>query len=100
MEAPYSEMTQLSYHTLVGTQSNLYQMLSSSSAQEFLSSKGYLEEAKYVCVIRNWRRACDEIGLTDDQRSVFNQWLISYILDELMPWHCQSRYFSLLEVNQ
>ena len=51
-------------------------------------------------VIINWQRACDERGLTDDQRSIFNQGIISYILDELMPWHCQSRDFSLLEVNR
>ena len=30
------------------------------------------------------------------QRSMFNQVLVSYILDAL---HCQSRDFSLLEVN-
>ena len=53
-----------------------------------------------MCVIRNWRRACDERGLTDGQRSIFNQGLILYILDELMPWHCQSRDFSLSEVNR
>ena len=103
MEALYSEMTQLSYHALVGTRKQSVsdaEQLFSSGILEFFESKGYLEEAKYVRVIRNWRRACDERGLTDDQRSIFNQGFISYILDELMPWHCQSRDFSLLEVNR
>ena len=103
LEAVYCESTQLSYHALVGTRkqsvSDVEQVFS-SRVLEFFESKGYSEEAKYVRVIRNWRRATDERGLTDEQRSEFNQDLLSYILDELMPWHSKSqlRDFSLLEV--
>ena len=51
---------------------------------------------------QNWRRACDERGLTNAQRSEYNQAFLSYILDDLMPWHTKDnlRDFSLLEVNQ
>ena len=46
-------------------------------------------------------RACDERGLTGDQRSKFNMDLLNYILDDLMPWHKVDglQDFSLLEVN-
>ena len=85
-------------------ESSQCQMLCKFSAQSvrIFESKGYSEEAKYVRVIRNWRRATDERGLTDEQRSEFNQDSLSYILDELMPWHSKSqlRDFSLLEVNR
>ncbi len=66
---------------------------------DFFESKGYSNEAKYVRVIRNWRRATNERSLTDDQRSKFNQELLSYILDELMLWHSnpQLQDFSVLE---
>ena len=105
MEEVHSESTQLSYHALVGTRkqsvSDVEQVFS-SSVLEFFESKCYSEEAKYVRVIRNWRRATDERGLTDEQRSEFNQDLLLCILDELMPWHSkpQLRDFSLLEVNR
>ena len=53
----------------------------------WMKNKGYNAEADYLQVIHNWRRACDERGLTGDQRSKFNMDLLNYILDDLMPWH-------------
>lgn len=68
----------------------------------WMKDKGYDNEAEYLQVIHNWRRACDERGLTDDQRSKFNTDLLNYILDDLMPWHKVDglQDFSLLEVNR
>ena len=65
-------------------------------------NKGYNAEADHLQVIHNWRRACDERGLTDDQHSKFNMDFLNYILDDLMPWHKVDwlRDFSLLEVNR
>ena len=62
----------------------------------------YTTEAEYLRVVRNWRRASDERGLSDDQRSQFNQEFLSHILDELMPYHRDEdvKDFSLLEVNR
>ncbi len=105
MEAVYDEETNLSYHALVGSRkqsvSDIEQVFS-ERVLKFFESKGYTTEAKYVQVIRNWRQACDERGLTDADRSQYNQDMMSYILDELMPWHAQPGLhdFSLLEVNQ
>ena len=67
-----------------------------------MEKKSYLVEAKYLRVIRNWRRASDERGLSDEERSHFNKELLDYILDELMPWHYEEglKDFSLMEVNQ
>ena len=63
-------------------------------------AKGYKFEAEYIQIVWNWRRACDERGLSDITRSKFNYQFLNYILDELMPWHRQSYDFSLLEVNR
>ena len=68
--------------------------------EKFMTRKGYEYEAKYVRCIRNWRRACDERGLSSLQRSRFNYELLNLMLDELMPWHTKSYDFSLLEVNR
>ena len=68
---------------------------------DWMGRKGYCDEVAYLQVIHNWRRACDERGLTNDQRSTFNKNLLSFILDDLMPWHRNDGCdFSLLEVNR
>lgn len=67
----------------------------------WMTKKEYRGEAEYLQYIRNWRRACDERGLADDERSRFNKELLDYILDDLMPWHSNGlRDLSLLEVNR
>ena len=69
---------------------------------KFMEEKQYGNEAKYLKVIRNWRRAIDERGLPDATRQLFNKELLDFILDDLMPWHRTAgmRDFSLLEVNR
>lgn len=103
MEAVYSETARLSYHALIGTRKQSVsdvEQIFSSGVLEFLESKGYSAEAEYVRTIRNWRRASDERGLSDDHRGKFNQELLQYVLDELIPWHLKLQDFSLLEVNR
>ena len=100
MGAVYCETAQLSYHALIGTRKQSVsdvEQIFSSGVLEFFESKGYSAEAEYVRIIRNWRRASDERGLSDEQRAQFNQDLLMYILNELMPWKSD---FSLLEVNR
>ena len=74
--------------------------LFSKSMVEWMEKKGYNPEAKYLSIVRNWRRACDERGLSSDLRSQFNRNLLDYILDELIPWHKENSDLSLLEVNR
>ena len=103
MEAVHDKNAKLSYHALIGTRKQSVsdvEQIFSSRVLSFLESKEYEVEANYVRVVRNWRRACDERGLEDEERSKFNRDFLVYILDELMPWHSQAHDFSLLEVNQ
>ena len=65
-----------------------------------MESHNYENEAKYVRAIRNWRRACDECGLSSLQRCKYNYELLQLILNELMPWYKENYDFSLLEVNR
>ena len=69
---------------------------------KFMEEKQYSNEAKYLTVIRNWRRAVDERGLPDATRQLFNKELLDFILEHLMPWHQRAgiRNLSLLEVNR
>lgn len=83
-----------------------YQAFASSPLRmwmvEWMEEKGYTLEATHLRVVRGWRRACDERGLSDTQRHRYNMDFLNYILDELMPWHKEPalRDFSLLEVNR
>lgn len=65
-----------------------------------MEGKGYSFEAEYIQVILNWRRACDERGLSPLQRSRFNYELLNFLLKELMPWYETEYDFNLLEVNR
>ena len=51
-------------------------------------------------MVRNWRRAIDERGLTEEQRRQFRDDFLNFILDEGMPWHKEINDFSQLEVNR
>ena len=65
-----------------------------------MEQKGYEAEARYIKAVNGWRRATDERGLTEKQRSDLNYNFLTYILDDLMPWHSSDYDFSLLEVNK
>ena len=65
-----------------------------------MKQKGYEYEARYTEIIWNWRRSCDERGLSELQRCQFNYQFLNLILEELMPWYKQQYDFSLLEVNR
>ena len=102
MEAVQDPEVKLSYHALVGTRKQSVsdvEQIFSLGVLNFMERKNYEFEARYVKIIRNWQRSCDERGLSDDDRSRFNQDFIKYILDELIPWRKQSDN-STLEVNQ
>ena len=104
-EALHDTSSGLTYSALSGVRKQSVQdvdRLFGESLIQWMEKKDYLVEAKYLRVIRNWRRASDERGLSNEQRSNFNNELLDYILDELMPWHKDEgfRDFSLMEVNR
>lgn len=104
IEAVKDDETALSYHALIGTRKQSVsdvEQIFGEKVLRFFEKKHYTIEADYVRVVRNWRRACDERGLSPEQRRQFNHELVCYILDKLMPWHKQpGKDLSHLEVNQ
>ena len=74
--------------------------LFSARVISFMEQMKYESAAKFLTVVRNWRRATDERGLSDTERSTFNQDLLKFLLDDLMPWHGQTLDYSRLEVNR
>jgi len=105
LEAVHDASSGLTYSALSGVRKQSVQdveRLFSESLTRWMENKGYAVEAKFLQVIRNWRRASDERGLTDTQRHQFNNELLCFLLDDLMPWYKEEGLwdFSLLEVNR
>lgn len=104
-EALHDPTTGLTYTALSGTRKQCIEdveRIFSEPMIKWMESKGYDFEAKYLRAVCGWRRACDERGLSDSQRSQYNTDFLNYVLDDLMPWHKVEglRDFSLLEVNR
>lgn len=76
------------------------EIMFSSAMASFMKKKGYSFEEKYITTVHNWRRASDERGLSQLQRSCYNYEMLNYLLDELMPWHRHNYDFSTMEVNR
>ena len=65
-----------------------------------MEEKDYKYEAQYIRAVRGWRQACDQRELSELERCRHNYNLLTFILEEVMPWYTQSYDFSLLEVNR
>ena len=97
--------TQLTYTALTGVRKQSVEdveRLFGLGVIEFMEKKGYHSEAQHLRVVRDWRRAVDERGLSSEQRRQYRKKLLDYLLDDLMPWHSAPglQDFSLLEVNR
>lgn len=102
-EALLDDSACMTYPALVGQRKQSVQdaeRMFSEDLEKFMRRKGYNEEAQYIKAVRGWRRACDERGLSELERSRLNYGLLNYILDDLMPWHSTDYDFSLLEVTR
>ena len=62
-----------------------------------MKEKGYAYEFRFVETICNWRRACDQRGLSELDRCRFNYKFLNLIF---MPWHNNVYDFIHLEVNR
>lgn len=103
MEALNDPTSGLTYPALTGSRKQSVvdaERLFNPDLAMFMEKKGYVYEANYITTIWNWRRATDERGLSERQRSKFNYQLLNMMLDELMPWYKETYDFSLLEVNK
>ena len=94
----------LTYPALTGVRKQSVQdveRLFGSGVIQFMKRNDYKKEYEFLTVVRNWRRAIDERGLTELQRQLFLQEFKDYICCDLMPWYGDgTKDFSLLEVNR
>ena len=103
MEALYDPEAELTYPALTGIRKQSVQdveRLFSHTVIAFMEKHQYREEAKYLTVVRNWRRSVDERGLSDAEREKLSMEFLDYIEAELIPWCTTEKNYSLLEVNR
>ena len=103
VEALHDPSSKFTYPALTGQRKQSVsdtEHLLSKEMVAFMERYGYVEEARYLRVIANWRAACDERGLSELECSCYNYELLNYLLDDLMPWHSEMYDFSLLEVTR
>ena len=74
--------------------------LLSSHVVESLQRNGHNSEANYVKVLVNWHEASDGRGLSQLSRYRYNYQMLSFILDEWMPWHRTMYDFSTIDINR
>ena len=90
VEALSEPSSGLTYPALTGTRKQSVigaERLFNPDLAAFMWQKRYDYEAGYIQSVWNWRRACDEHGLSELQCTKFNYQFLNMILDELMPWH-------------
>jgi hypothetical protein len=93
----------LTYPALTGQRKQSVQdaeRLFSDGVARFMERNNFDHEAKFIRTVLNWRRACDERGLTELQRCRYNYNRLNFLLDDLMPWYTENYDFSTLEVNR
>lgn len=52
---------------------------------DFMKKRKYNAEAEYLQRVRNWRRAIDERGLSEDKHQQFCAEFLEFIVSDLMP---------------
>lgn len=65
---------------------------------EFLQENGHSAEANFVEVVRNWHKASDGRGSTEEMRSKYNHNMLDFLLEDWMPWYRSERDFSTIHV--
>ncbi|XP_064405363.1 uncharacterized protein LOC135350489 isoform X1 [Halichondria panicea] len=106
LEALYDPSTRLTYPAITGVRKQSVidaERLFGKDVLEFMERKNYEAEAKYIRVIRNWRRAIDERGLTEETRQTYLQDVKDFINEDLIPWFSATdptADYSTIEINR
>ena len=104
VEALNDPTTGLTYPALTGIRKQSVEdveRLFSQGVIDFMEKHNYESEATYLRMVRNWRRAVDERGLSDSQREQFCDEFLDFIVRDLMPWYSTNQKdLSQLEVNR
>ena len=93
--------TALTYEALTGKQKQSVphcKQIFSKGVVDFLRSKGHTSEARFVEVVRNWHKAADGRGISEELRSKYNTDMLNFLLEDWMPWYKEERDFATIDI--
>ena len=102
-DALHDPSTGLTYEALTGKNKQSVpdcERIISVGVISFMERKGHESERKVLTIIRNWHRAVDGRGLSQDTRVTFLQDMKKWLLDDWMPWHSSVKNYSTIDVNR
>jgi hypothetical protein len=66
---------------------------------KYMERHGHVAEAQLVQMVLDWYKAFDGRGITMQQRVLNCQRVLSWLLEDWMPWHSNNPDFSTLDIN-
>jgi hypothetical protein len=102
-DALHDSATGLTYEALTGKNKQSVpdcERIISRGVVEFMERNGHVNEAKVLRILRNWHKAVDGRGLSEDERSTYLAEMKAWLLDDWMPWDRTESNYSLIDVNR
>ena len=101
VEAINDPNTGLTYPALTGIRKQSVEDVERQGVIDFMEKHNHESEATYLRMVRNWRHAVDERGLSDSQLEQFCDKFLNFIVCDLMPWYSTNQKdLSQLEINR
>ena len=100
-DALHDPSTSLTYGALTGKQKESVphcEEIFSRGVLEFMQRNGHATEAKFIEIVRNWNKAADGRGLSEQTRSQYNKDMLNFLLEDWMPWFQQGRDYATIDI--
>ena len=100
-DALHDPSTGLTYEALTGKQKQSVphcEEIFSRGVLEFMQRNGHANEAKFIETVRNWHKAADGRGLSEETRSQYNKDMLNFLLEDWMPWFQQESDYSTIDI--
>jgi hypothetical protein len=102
-DALHDASTGLTYEALTGKNKQSVpdcERIISVGVISFMEKNGHLSDSRVLTVLRNWHRAVDGRGLSDETRLSYLQDIKNWLLDDWMPWHMTIQDYSTIDMNR
>lgn len=66
----------------------------------YMEQQGHHTAAEYVSIIAGWHEASDGRHLSEVERADKNKRMLSYLVQDWIPWHAQFHDYSLVDINR
>ena len=100
-DALHDPSTGLTYEALTGKPKQSVphcEEIFSRGVLEFMQRNGHATEAKLIETVRNWHKAADGRGLSEETRSQYNKDMLNFLLEDWMPWFQQDSDYSTIDI--